>query len=78
MMHQTVESAIDKAITTMCGMTLSKLQNELGMDSDSEGTSSDEDEFGPLNFTCRKGHPNKRPKGQLIDKCTTCQDSVRC
>lgn len=37
-----------------------------------------EDKYGPLTFTCPKGHKNTRPRGKLIPKCTTCGTSVMC
>ena len=46
-----------------------------------EGASSSEvaeDKFGSLTFKCKKGHENTRPRNKLIDKCTTCGDSVKC
>jgi len=39
---------------------------------------SDEDDRGPLTFTCSKGHHNRRPYGKLIDSCQVCRISVRC
>ncbi len=38
----------------------------------------DSDEKGPLTFECGNGHLNTRPRGQLIDNCTTCKVSVSC
>lgn len=36
------------------------------------------DKYGSLEFTCKKGHPNRRPYGQLIRSCQHCGDSVSC
>jgi hypothetical protein len=36
------------------------------------------DQYGPLKFTCPKGHENTRPKGELIECCQKCGISVRC
>jgi hypothetical protein len=36
------------------------------------------DKFGPLKFSCPKGHPNERPPNTLIPCCTTCGISVKC
>lgn len=41
-------------------------------------SSQEEDRYGSLTFNCPKGHKNRRPRNQLIDKCTTCQTSVKC
>ncbi len=38
----------------------------------------DMDKFGPLTFTCRKGHTNRRPRNKLIDECRVCHESVIC
>lgn len=38
----------------------------------------DSDEKGPLTFECGNGHLNTRPRGKLIDNCTTCKVSVSC
>lgn len=38
----------------------------------------EEDEHGPLEFKCQKGHRNKRKRGQLIDNCKVCRINVRC
>ncbi|MCA9328451.1 hypothetical protein KC959_01660 [Candidatus Saccharibacteria bacterium] len=43
-----------------------------------EETSSEEDEFGPLEFKCTKGHKNTRPRGKLIPHCKTCGENVSC
>jgi|AntRauTorckE6833_2_1112554.scaffolds.fasta_scaffold02645_4 hypothetical protein len=37
-----------------------------------------EDKYGSLEFTCRKGHTNTRPRNKLIERCKTCKESVRC
>jgi hypothetical protein len=37
-----------------------------------------EDKYGSLSFRCSKGHHNIRPFGKLIERCQTCQVSVRC
>lgn len=37
-----------------------------------------EDKFGSLTFKCPRGHTNTRPRNQLIEKCRTCQVSVKC
>ncbi|CAN5718344.1 hypothetical protein BH23PAT2_BH23PAT2_04880 [soil metagenome] len=39
---------------------------------------TDEDKYGSLEFTCRKGHANTRPRNKLIERCKTCKESVRC
>lgn len=36
------------------------------------------DGAGSLEFTCKKGHPNRRPYGQLISRCVHCGDDVSC
>lgn len=53
--------------------------NALGYgDADKKIETSENDQFGSLTFNCKKGHKNKRPRGKLIDCCTTCGDSVKC
>ncbi len=37
-----------------------------------------EDKYGSLQFTCKRGHRNKRPRNQLIETCQLCGVSVRC
>ncbi len=65
-----------------CGMTLraggfdSSTENQLELAG--YGNKPEEDEYGSLTFKCQKGHTNKRPRGKLIDNCTTCGKSVRC
>lgn len=67
-----------------CGMTVkneldSLIDNQL--DEAGYGNQSDkqeEDEYGPLNFKCPKGHHNRRPRGGFIDECQKCRISVRC
>jgi hypothetical protein len=52
-----------------------------GVDSGTEKTlRADEDEFGPLQFTCKNGHWNRRPKGKFINQCRikSCKNSVSC
>jgi hypothetical protein len=53
--------------------------DELGYGNNSE-TGADEDKFGPLEFKCKKGHSNRRPRGKLISQCwfPGCKDSVGC
>ena len=62
-----------------CGL---KVGAENGINSQLEesgfGNKTDEDEYGSLNFKCTKGHTNTRPRGRLIDKCQSCNVSVRC
>ncbi len=41
----------------------------------------DEDKFGPLVFTCKNGHINRRPRGKLISECrvkSCAKGSVGC
>ncbi|QQS69154.1 hypothetical protein IPP75_04510 [Candidatus Saccharibacteria bacterium] len=38
----------------------------------------DEDEYGSLNFVCKHGHPNTRPRHKLIPTCKHCGVSVGC
>lgn len=64
-----------------CGLSLGtmgedSIERELG--DTGYGNKIDEDEYGPLNFKCQKGHSNMRPRGELIDSCKTCGVSVRC
>lgn len=42
------------------------------------GNKTEEDEYGALEFKCRKGHSNTRPRGKLISHCQVCKDSVKC
>jgi len=37
-----------------------------------------EDKYGSLEFRCKHGHNNKRPRNKLIEKCQHCGISVRC
>ena len=37
-----------------------------------------EDKYGSLDFECKNGHKNTRPKNQLIEKCKVCGVSVKC
>jgi hypothetical protein len=39
---------------------------------------SAEDQYGPLEFKCTKGHRNTRPRGQLISHCAICGENVAC
>ena len=63
-----------------CGMTIGGSNEELSAlgygDADKKNDSGDQ--FGSLEFKCKKGHNNKRPYGKLIPCCTTCGDSVKC
>lgn len=53
--------------------------DELGFGNRAEEESGQEqDEYGSLTFDCPNGHKNKRPRGQLIDRCKTCKCSVKC
>ena len=45
---------------------------------DAEILKPTEDVYGPLEFTCKNGHLNKRPWMKLLDECTTCRCSVKC
>lgn len=58
-----------------CGIALSTENaiREAGM-----GGATGEDKYGPLSFTCKKGHSNIRPYGSLISNCQHCGDSVKC
>lgn len=42
------------------------------------GNRSVQDHLGPLDFECQNGHPNSRPYGEKIPKCTTCGIKVSC
>lgn len=64
-----------------CGLSLGQLEQDSAASELGElgyGNKSNEDEYGSLDFKCQKGHNNTRPKGKLIDNCTTCGISVRC
>lgn len=59
-----------------CGGEIAMLkgeQNILNADSQDVFKSTfggkDEDKFGPLVFTCKNGHVNRRPRGKLISEC---------
>lgn len=60
------------------GLDLSteSLMKEAGYGNSDEN--ADEDKYGSLTFKCPKGHKNTRPRGKLIDNCTTCKISVKC
>jgi hypothetical protein len=49
---------------------------------DAQGSSSqgEEDKYGSLDFTCINGHPNRRPRNQMISRCrvASCINSVGC
>lgn len=69
-----------------CGGIISMINEQNIMDADAKDVFSaifgkePEDQFGPLNFTCKNGHWNKRPRGQLITQCRikSCKNSVSC
>lgn len=53
-------------------------QDVFGGTETKEQSNGDEDEYGSLEFECTKGHKNRRPRGKLIPKCTTCKEDVSC
>lgn len=36
------------------------------------------DKYGSLQFKCKRGHTNKRPRNKLLERCKVCKCSVRC
>lgn len=36
------------------------------------------DKYGSLQFKCKRGHKNKRPRNKLLERCKVCKCSVRC
>ncbi len=63
-----------------CGLTLggSEQTAEQQMGELGFGNNPDEDKYGSLKFDCPKGHTNRRPRNQLIEKCQRCGVSVKC
>jgi hypothetical protein len=61
------------------GSSESDFMKEAGYGNQSQDD-ADEDQFGPLTFTCKFGHTNRRPRGKLISSCRikSCKNSVAC
>jgi hypothetical protein len=68
--------AIETAVSSSCPMFQGDGQ---GAADSLLGTSSIlEDKYGSLEFTCKRGHTNTRPRNTLLEKCQRCGISVRC
>jgi len=77
------KDAIEKRkVYSGCGLTLGANNEELSVSGEMSelgfGSKTTEDKYGSLTFKCPKGHTNRRPINQLLDKCKTCGTSVRC
>ncbi len=77
-----VAMSIEKAVETSTGGScpFSRAKGLFGVEQSEDGlkSSTAEDKYGSLQFKCKKGHSNTRPRGKLIEKCQVCNMSVRC
>lgn len=80
MLESGIEAKRQGVTFSGCGLTLG-IENKSAEDQLVElgySSTADEDKYGSLKFDCPKGHANRRPRNQLIDKCKTCGVSVKC
>lgn len=78
--REALQSGDDSLLTVETKLALQTAQSDScpkGGQGGEQG-SSEEDQYGSLEFDCPFGHKNKRPHGQLIPNCQTCGTSVRC
>lgn len=79
--EQATARAIQSAESTSCPSAVNKTrETQEAENAAAESGQSDEDEYGPLEFQCTRGHTNRRPRGKLIAQCRvkSCKDSVGC
>ena len=72
-----VTMAQKTAVSSSCPSSMKKISAS-GLEEGIFG--EDEDEYGPLTFTCTAGHTNRRDPGKLRDKCKVddCKGTVGC
>jgi hypothetical protein len=78
--EQATSRAIQTAESRSCPTAMRKEQEAKDGENASKANKADEDEYGPLEFQCTKGHTNRRPRGKLITQCRikSCKNSVGC
>lgn len=76
-LSQSYEKVIELGVSSSCPTGINADAGMSGLD----GLSSifaGEDKYGSLEFKCKRGCTNKRPRNTLIEKCQKCGVSVRC
>jgi len=76
-LSQSYEKVVELGVSSSCPTGINADAGLGGID----GLSSifaGEDKYGSLEFKCKRGCTNKRPRNTLIEKCQKCGVSVRC